>query len=81
MLSSHLALPQEGYLQEFFQMSAYTKEHLNTEMAFDPSEPGIDLDSFQSQALSYSVYLSPCEELKKDILPNMPKPIGKSFTI
>ena len=49
MLSSHLALPREGHLTELFHVFAYLKKHLNTEMVFDPSEPEIDMNSFQQQ--------------------------------
>ena len=81
MLSSHLALPREGHLTELFHVFAYLKKHLNTEMVFDPSEPEIDMDSFQRQDWSYSIYSTPGEELKEALPPNMPKPLGKAFTI
>ena len=39
MLSSHLAIPREGHMQELLHVFAYLKKHMNTEMVFDPSEP------------------------------------------
>ena len=42
MLSSHLALPREGKLQQLFHMFAYLKRNQNSEMIFDPSDPVID---------------------------------------
>ena len=47
MLSSHLAMPREGHMQELLHVFAYLKKHMNTEMVFDPSETEIDMNSFQ----------------------------------
>ena len=81
MLSSHLALPREGHMQELFHVFAYLKKHLNSEMVFDPSEPDIDMNAFQRQDWSYSIYSSPGDEPREAIPPNMPKPLGKGFKI
>ena len=81
MLSSHLALPREGHMQELFHVFAYLRKHLNSEMVFDPTEPDVDMNSFQRQDWSYSIYSSPGEEAKEALPPNMPKPLGKGFTI
>ena len=37
MLSSHLALPRQGHLEEVLHMFAYLKSHKKSEMVFDPS--------------------------------------------
>ena len=42
MLSSHIAFPREGHLQQLFHMFAYLKRNHNSEMIFDPSDPVID---------------------------------------
>ena len=42
MLSSHLALPREGHLQELFHIFGYLKKHHNAEMPFDPTLPEMD---------------------------------------
>ena len=81
ILSSYLALPQEGHLIELFHVFAYHKKHLNTEMVFDPSEPEIEMNSFQRQDWSYLIYSTPGEELKEALFSNMPKPLGKGFTV
>ena len=81
MLSSHLALPREGHMQELLHVFAYLRKHLNSEMVFDPTEPDVDMNSFQRQDWSYSIYSSPGEEAKEALPPNMPKPLGKGFTI
>ena len=55
MLSSHLAIPREGHMQELLYVFACLKKHMNTEMVFDPSDPEIDMNSFQHQYWSYSI--------------------------
>ena len=55
MLSSHLALPREGHVQELFRVFAYLRKHLNSEMVFDPTEPDVDMNVFQRQDWSYSI--------------------------
>ena len=81
MLFSHLAMPREGHMQELINVLTYLKIHMNTEMLFDPSEPEIDMNSFQRQDWSYSIYSSPGEELKEALPPNTPKPLGHGFNI
>ena len=55
MLSSRLEMPREGHMQDLLHVFAYLKKHMNTEMVFDPSEPEIDMNSFQRQDWSYSI--------------------------
>ena len=61
MLSSHLALPREGHLEEVFHVFAYLKKHMNSEIVFDPTFPEIDMNDFQKQDWSWSIYSSPGE--------------------
>ena len=42
MLSSHIALPREGHLQQLFHMFAYLKWNQNSDMVFDPSDLVLD---------------------------------------
>ena len=49
MMSSHLALPRQGHMQELFHMFAYLKKHHNAEMVFDPSDPDLDESLFPKQ--------------------------------
>ena len=81
MLSSHLEMPREGHMQDLLHVFAYLKKHMNTEMVFDTSEPEIDMNSFQRQDWSYSIYSSPGEELNEALEPNTPKPLGLGFKI
>ena len=81
MLFSHLAMPREGHMQDLLHVFAYLKKHMNTEMVFDPSDPENDMNSFQRQDWSYSIYSLSGEELKEALPPNMPKPLGHGFKI
>ena len=76
MLYSHLEMPREGHMQELLHVFTYLKKHMNTEMVFDPREPEIDMNSFQHQDWSYSIYSSPGEDLKEALPPNMTKPLS-----
>ena len=79
MMSSHLALPREGHLEQLFHIFAYLKTHVNTEMVFDPSDPAIDESLFQEQDWSTSEFghVQGSEELP----PNMKEARGFGFTI
>ena len=42
MMSSSLALPRTGHLEQLYHIFSYLKKHHNTETVFDQSEPTID---------------------------------------
>jgi hypothetical protein len=46
MMSSHLALPRSGHLQELYHIFAYLKAHSNAEMVFDPTPISPDMTLF-----------------------------------
>ena len=46
MLSSHLALPRHGNLENVLHMFAFLKCRANSEMVFDPSDVDFDRDLF-----------------------------------
>ena len=78
MMSSHLALPREGHLNELYHIFSYLKKYHNTEMVFDPSDPVIDEDEFERKDWTSSEFGGTMsEELPK----NMPHPRGQGFTI
>ena len=77
MMSSHLALPRRGHLEEIHHVFGYLKKHHNAEMPFDPTPPAVDKELFARQDWSRSIYGEPGEELP----PNMPKPLGKGMTM
>ena len=75
MMSSHLALPRKGHLEQVIHIFGYLKKHHNAEMPFDPTEPDIDMSRFERQDWSKSVYGVIEEELPE----NMPEPHGLSM--
>ena len=46
-------------MQELLHFFTYLKKYMNIEMVFDQSKPEIDMNSFQRQNWSYSIYSSP----------------------
>ena len=81
MMSSCLALPRFGHLQQLFNIFAYLKKHHNTEMIFDPSDPIIDQSQFPREDWSHSVYASGDAVLKEPIPQDVPESRGRGFTM
>ena len=76
MLSSHLALPREGHLEQVFHIFAYLERNHNSEMVFDPTDPVIDQSLFDRKDWTASEFGLTLEEM----LPtNMPTPRGMGF--
>ena len=79
MMSSHLALPREGHLDQVFHIFGYLKKYHNSELVFDPTFPDIDEEAFckRDWASSEFGHLVDQEEL-----PSMMKePRGKSVVV
>ena len=49
MMSSHLALPREGYLDQVFQIFAYLKKYHNAELVYDPSDLVVNEHEFEQR--------------------------------
>ena len=87
MMSSCLAMPCRGHLNVMFHVFAYLKKNHNTEMAFDSTEPEVDMTDFLREDLSYSIYGDAKEELPPmkpfaDSVPgDMAEPRGIFFTM
>jgi len=79
MMSSHLALPREGHLEQLFHIFAYLKKHHNAEMVFDPSDQVIDADKFQVRDWTTSEFGHVQGEER--LPPNMPEPRGLGFVM
>jgi hypothetical protein len=77
MLSSHLALPREGHLQQVHHMFAYMKYHHNAEMVFDPTKPEVIMSNFERKDWSTSEVLT--EDLTEILPSDMPEPRGFGF--
>ena len=46
-ISSFMAVPREGHLDQLLHIFAHLKKYHNTELVFDPSEPRVDMSIFQ----------------------------------
>ena len=72
MMSSHLALPHEGYLEQLFHLFAcYLKKYHNLEMVFGPSIPEPDMLAFARKDWITSEHGL---DLKEELPPCMPQP-------
>ena len=49
MMSSHLALPREGHLEQGLHIFAYLKKYHKTELVYDPSDPVVDENDFETR--------------------------------
>ena len=49
MMSSHIAIPRQGHLEQVLHIFGHLKKYYNTEIVFDPSDPVIDETKFEKQ--------------------------------
>ena len=47
MMSSHLAMPRKGHLDQVLHIFAYLHKYHNTELVYDPSDPVMEYDVFK----------------------------------
>lgn len=76
MMSSYVAMPREGHLQQLYHMFGYLKAHHNARLIMDPSYPDILEEDFPKESWEqhYSV--------EKEAIPtNAPKPLGFEMVI
>ena len=78
MLSSSLALPREGHLEQVYHIFAYLKKYHNAEMVFDPSDPGVEYALFPKQDWSNTEF---DQDEKEEIPQDMPETRGRGFVI
>ena len=76
MMSSFVALPREGHLQQLFHIFAYLKAHHNARLVLDPSYPDIDATTFENK--NWKEFYG---NTKEDIPKNVPRPLGKELLI
>ena len=79
MMSSHLALPRKGHMEQVMQFFGYLRKYHNAELVFDPSDALIDERDFDRKDWASSEFGH--VEGKEDLPPNMPEPRGLGFTI
>ena len=77
MMSSHLALPREGHLEQVLLIFAYLKKCHNTELVYDPSDPVVDENDFKRRDWASSEFGH--VEGKEEFSANMPEPSGHGF--
>jgi hypothetical protein len=76
LMSTYLAAPREGHLEQVFHIFGYLKKVPKRRIAFDPDHPSIDEARFKP--CDWSDFYRDCEE---PIPPNAPKPLGKHVSI
>ena len=76
MLSSFVAMPREGHLQQLYHMFAYLKVHHNARIVFDQSYPEINEEDFPKRN-----WMSHYGDVKEDLLLNAPAALGMEFII
>ena len=73
MMSSRLASPREGCLQQVLHIFSHLEKCHNTEMAFDATAPMIDHGAFERRDWASSEFGA----MLSEVLPgNMPQPLG-----
>ena len=79
IMSSFMAMPREGHLEQVLHMFAYLKKYHNAEMVFDPSVPHIDELKYQVKDWASSEFGH--IEGQEDTPANMPESRGVGFVI
>ena len=69
-MSSYMAMPREGHLEELFHIFSYLGKFQNTELVFDQSDPDIDESGFQKQDWISSEFGHVIDN--QNLSPNMP---------
>ena len=79
ILSSQLALPCKGHLEQVFHMFAHLKKYHNAELVFDPTVPEIDMAKFEERDWSSSEF---GHIQGQEVLPStMPESRGSGFCL
>ena len=76
MLSSFLAMPRVGHLEEAINIMVYFRLHRNSRLVLDPTYPVLDHSSFNDGAELAEFY----GDATKAIPLNMPEPRGEILT-
>ena len=79
MMSSLLALPRQGHLEQVLHIFSEPKKYHNAELIYDLSDPIID--ESMSEAKDWVSSEFGHLEGKEEVPPNMPEPRGLGFVI
>ena len=74
-MSTHLALPRRGHLQQLYHIFGYLKANPKCNLFFDPQHPKVDERAFKEYDW-YNFYW----DAKERLLSDMPPPRGKSVS-
>ena len=77
MLSSYVAMPREGHMNQVLHIFAYLKTHQNARLVLDPSYPNISKENFEKNRDWTSYYGTDIDEPPS----NAPKAKAKEFII
>ena len=77
LMSSHLALPRKGHLDNVLRIFSHLRSHHNAELVFDPSDPVIDESDFERRDWTSSEFGH--VDGKEAISTEMPEPRGQGF--
>ena len=58
MMSSHLAMPRNGHLDQVLHIFAYLHKYHNTELVYDPSDLVVEYDVFENKATGHPLSLA-----------------------
>jgi hypothetical protein len=76
LMSSYMAAPREGHLEQLFHIFGYLKSHERSRLVFDDTMPYFDESRFTK--CDWSEYYPGAEDL---LPPNMPQPLGRSVMV
>jgi len=66
MLTSHMAFPRRGHLDQLYRIFAYLDKHHNSEIVFDPTPPEIPDNLFEKHDWLHTVHGNCHEEIPYD---------------
>ena len=76
IMSSCLAMPRQGHLQQVLQIFSYLKKHHNSRIIMDPTYPDISTSVFSTYDWENHYDVG-----RESIPPNAPEPLGQSVQI
>ena len=79
MMSSHLAMPRKGHLDQVLHIFTYLQKYHNMELVYDPSDPVVEQNDFEQRDWTSSEFGAVQE--KEEIPSNMPELSGQGFTM
>ena len=79
MMSSCLALPREGHLEQVLHIFAHLRKYHNAEIVYDPSDPVIDEAMFEAKDWTSSEFGH--LQGKEVLPPKIPEPRGFGFIV